>query len=84
MVRNNVSFSNIDIEKCKFVDMLGDNYGKVNLIIDIQNDRIYFSYSGEIVCELNENLRAIWNNNVSNRVKNLIRENIKVLKKQNV
>ena len=76
-----MNWSNLDAGKCTFVQMQGDNFGRCNMIIENETERIFFEYGGQIVGELSETLRMSWGNGISQRIKNLVRGNINLLKK---
>lgn len=70
-----VTFKNIS-ETTKYIELCGDMYGRAFLILDIDKNRMFAAYAGQIVGELTGNFRMKWNANISERVKNLIRRNI--------
>lgn len=74
-----VTFKNIS-ETAQYIELCGDMYGRAFLILDIDKNRIFAEYAGQIVGELTENLRMKWNENISERVKILIRKNINLIK----
>lgn len=76
-----MNWNKLDAEKCTFVQMQGDNFGKCNMVIDNETERIFFEYAGQIVGELNETFRMSWENGISQRIKNIVRGNINLLKK---
>lgn len=75
-----MNWDNLDAQKCTFVQMQGDNSGRCNMIIENEKERIFFEYDGQIVGELTETLRMSWEKGISQRIKNIVRENVTILK----
>lgn len=67
-------------ENAQFIELCGDMYGRAYLIIDIDKNKMFVEYAGQIVGELTEHLRMKWSKNTNVRVKNLVRENIRIIK----
>lgn len=76
-----MNWNNLDAEKCTIVQMQGDDFGRCNMIIENETGRMFFEYAGQIVGELSETLRMSWGKGISQRIKNIVRENINLLKK---
>lgn len=79
-----MNWNNLDAEKCTFAQMHGDKFGRCYLIIENETGRVFFEYAGQIVGELNETLRMSWEKGISERIKNLIRENLRMLKNREI
>lgn len=79
--KNVVSWLDIDKSNYKIFQI----YSSPCLVVDYANDRVFWDAHGNIIGEMDNNTwRVAWNDNVPEKARRLVREQIKMIKEGRV